>query len=321
MKILVVSGFLGAGKTTFIRALTEATGQDFAVYENELGGSGIDAEALRRDELSVWESTENCICCTGSSDFANAVLTISNAIDPEFLVVEPSGAAKLGALLETIGRVCYEHIALLRPVTLVDCRAYASQRAAAPELWADQISSAGTLVCTKGENLLPAELTALTALLRELNPTAEVLTEPYSSAPAEWWHSLLTTPAEKLRQAKSSAEQENIEQLTLSPAELPSPAHLVSLLDDIVRGEYGLIMRAKGIVRCGGQCCRFDVVQQTWSVTGAESGADTSAVFIGQALRRSALRRRILRQTEATRHDLRRRLTSGSKQGSRRQVK
>ena len=63
MKILIVSGFLGAGKTTFIQAMTDITGRDFAVYENEYAGAGIDTKRLEENpELSVWESTENCVC-------------------------------------------------------------------------------------------------------------------------------------------------------------------------------------------------------------------------------------------------------------------
>ncbi len=91
MKILVVSGFLGAGKTTFIQELVRRTGRDFAIYENEYGQADIDARRLRQDsDLKVWESTENCICCSGKQDFATSVLTISNTIDPEYLIVEPT---------------------------------------------------------------------------------------------------------------------------------------------------------------------------------------------------------------------------------------
>ena len=64
MKILVISGFLGAGKTTFIQALSEKTGENFAVMENEYGQTGIDGDVLQGDRLKVWELTEGCICCS-----------------------------------------------------------------------------------------------------------------------------------------------------------------------------------------------------------------------------------------------------------------
>ena len=125
MKILIVSGFLGAGKTTFIQAMTEITGRDFAVYENEYAGAGIDTKRLEENpELSVWESTENCVCCSGKADFAEAVLTISNSIDPEYLIVEPTGVAKLSNILENIRKIQYERITLLKPVSIIDFTNY-----------------------------------------------------------------------------------------------------------------------------------------------------------------------------------------------------
>ncbi|MCD8117103.1 MAG: GTP-binding protein [Oscillospiraceae bacterium] len=310
VKILIISGFLGAGKTTFIQALASRTGRDFAVYENELGQRNIDGEALRREELSIWESTENCVCCTGQADLASAVLTISNALDPEYLVVEPSGAARLSGVLEAIGRVCYDRISLLRPITLVDSRSFASQRRSAQELWEDQVRAAGTILCTKGESLQPEEQARLAALLARRNPKAEIFTQPYSQQPLSWWERLLSAPcgssgpAQPGGQAVASPLAEGMEQLTLGNLRLQSPAHLFLLLDDMVRGEYGQILRAKGTADCGnGVLLRFDLVDGAWNVTGGEG--ETSGVFIGKVIRRSRLRRFLLSSDGSSRASLR----------------
>ncbi len=315
MNILVVSGFLGAGKTTFIRTLAQRTGGRFAVYENEFGESGIDTRTLERDNMSVWESTENCICCTGKTDFANAVLTISNSLNPENLVVEPSGAAQLGPLLETIGRVCYDQIGLLRPVTLVDSCAYSSQRAAAPDLWEDQVRNAGVLICTKGENLFAEELDRLHDLLTEINPTAEILTQDGTSMPDSWWDSLLRTARSGAPtvQAESSASPTPLDQITLRSPSVPSPVHLFSLLDDIVRGQYGRILRAKGVISSGGQRLRFELVDGRWNVTACEGSEQAAATFIGIGLRRSALRQRLSPANNAS-QELARRRTAFARQ-------
>ncbi len=301
MKILIISGFLGAGKTTFIQTLAKNTARDFVIYENEFGETNVDAETLKQDELSIWESTENCICCTGKTDFANAVLTISNALDPEYLVVEPSGVARLSALLENIGRVCYDRIGLLQPVTLVDGRSFVSQRKSAPELWEDQVRAAQTILCTKTESLLPAETEQLRALLSELNPAAELVTEPYSQLPALWWEHLLESACTDMgsrpaRRGAAFPATESMEQITLHGFRLPSPAHLFLLLDDIVNGTYGHILRAKGVADCGNAVyLKFDVVDGAWNVTGADcdgtDGAQLCAVFIGKKLSHGKLRR------------------------------
>ena len=82
MKILIVSGFLGAGKTTFIKRLARNVDQRFAILENEYGAAGIDGARLGQNrqgtQKNVWEMTEQCICCIGKKDFAASVLTIAN---------------------------------------------------------------------------------------------------------------------------------------------------------------------------------------------------------------------------------------------------
>lgn len=93
MKILIVSGFLGAGKTTFIKRLSQNIGKKFVILENEYGAAGIDGLRLGKSQQelreNIWEMTEKCICCSGKKDFASSVLTIANAVDPEYLIVEP----------------------------------------------------------------------------------------------------------------------------------------------------------------------------------------------------------------------------------------
>ena len=124
MKILIVSGFLGAGKTTFIKALAKHTGKEFAILENEYGAAGIDKDRLETElasgTVNIWEMTEGCICCSAKGDFALSVLSIANAVDPEYLVIEPTGVGKLGNIVENLKQIEYDRITLLAPVTVVD---------------------------------------------------------------------------------------------------------------------------------------------------------------------------------------------------------
>ena len=120
MNILIVSGFLGAGKTTFIQKLAEKSDREFAVMENEYGERGIDGNLLEQNRLKVWELTEGCICCSLKSDFAMSVLTIANSADPDYLIVEPTGVGLLSSVITNLLKIEYERIRLLKPVTVVD---------------------------------------------------------------------------------------------------------------------------------------------------------------------------------------------------------
>lgn len=295
MKILVVSGFLGAGKTTFIQELVRRTGRDFAIYENEYGQADIDARRLRQDsDLKVWESTENCICCSGKQDFATSVLTISNTIDPEYLIVEPTGVAKLQSILDNVNQVAWERISLLAPVTVVDAVSWQNQRTDFPEIFDNQLSAAASVVISK---LAPGSEDAaepIKQLAAEMNPQAEVIAESsYADIPDEWWNGLLTRALDGSVLKDPASEKDegpDLETMALTHAELPSPTHLIWLLDAASAGVFGKLARAKGTLPCGNQWVKFDLVERAWAITGDEPQEESRCVFIGRDLLRHGLR-------------------------------
>lgn len=303
MRVLVVSGFLGAGKTTFIQELARRTGRDFVVYENEYGQADIDARVLSEtDELSVWESTENCICCSGKQDFAASVLTIANTLDPEYLVVEPTGVARLSSVLENVDQVSYERISLLAPLVIVDAVAWERQRERFSDIYLDQVATAPVVVLSKVQHAGPGQVAAARAWVAEKNPAARIVDVPYDQLPDEFFSVLLTCDLDPSRapvpQNAFPAERE-FESLSLSGIELPTENHLLWFLDALVAGVFGEVVRAKGALPCGGQWLRFDVVDRAWSVTGAEPPAEGEkdgalAVFIGPEVRRPWLRETLL---------------------------
>ena len=295
MKILVVSGFLGAGKTTFIQELVRRTGRDFAIYENEYGQADIDARRLRQDsDLKVWESTENCICCSGKQDFATSVLTISNTIDPEYLIVEPTGVAKLQSILDNVNQVAWERISLLAPVTVVDAVSWQNQRTDFPEIFDNQLSAAASVVISK---LAPGSEDAaepIKQLVAEMNPQAEVIAESsYADIPDEWWNGLLTRALDGSVLKDPASEKDegpDLETMALTHAELPSPTHLIWLLDAASAGVFGKLARAKGTLSCGNQWVKFDLVERAWAITGDEPQEESRCVFIGRDLLRHGIR-------------------------------
>ena len=106
MKILIISGFLGAGKTTFIKEMSRKVQRDFVVMENEYGETNMDSAFLKGQEnLNIWELTEGCICCSTKSDFASSILTIANTLDPEYLIVEPTGVGVLSNVIRNIQQI------------------------------------------------------------------------------------------------------------------------------------------------------------------------------------------------------------------------
>ena len=278
MKILVVSGFLGAGKTTFIRTLAERTKKDFAVMENEYGAVNVDGDLLEQtNDLNIWELTEGCICCSMQNDFATSILTIANTVDPEYLIVEPTGVGMLSKIIENIQKIEYERITLLEPLTILDGTMYDRCMFEFSEICEDQIQSAGRILVSKMEYAAENERCSLKQKLIALNPEAD------------WWAALLTSYLDKEIPMKEERELD-LENLGLTEASLQSEQELILFLQGVVSGVFGDICRAKGYLPAGNGWLRFDVTDRTYSVTGIDTMPEAKAIFIGRQLKRNWLR-------------------------------
>ncbi len=297
MKVLLISGFLGAGKTTFIRELVRRTGRQFAVLENEYAPVGIDGGLLEKalpqpdQQQNIWELTEGCICCSRKGDFAASVLTIANTVDPEYLIVEPTGVGMLRSVIAQLQQIEYERIRLLAPVTLVDGRSLGHCLNQYPEIVMDQITAAHTLVVSKMEKASPQELEPLRMRLQALNPGGEILTRHYTSMDGAWWNSLLQQGyhGERFPIVQESAENQP-ESYALTGVSLDRPEELIYFLEQLIRGRFGSVYRAKGVLMAGSQAMRFDVTDGRYEVLLTESEEDVGkAVFIGESLARQTL--------------------------------
>lgn len=296
MKVLVVSGFLGAGKTTFITAMARRSRQKFVVMENELGAVGVDGGLLSSSlgkGVDVLELTEGCICCSMKADFATSVLTIENALEPECLLVEPTGVGMLSRIMDNLSKIAYERIELLRPVTILDslnCRMHAREF---PEIFADQLAAAGVVVFSKAENLPSEERAALESMVRQHAPAAEVTTQPYESQPPGWWDGLWRRALNgRILQSPAEAAAPDLTTASLMQARVASPFVMAAFLENLLRGRFGSIVRAKGTVGTSRGALRFDAAGGQYCLAGAGNPApeDIRAVFIGRNPDMRALR-------------------------------
>lgn len=294
MKILVISGFLGAGKTTFIKMLAERTKRDFVILENEYGQADIDRAVLRADtDLNIYELTEGCVCCSMKQDFATSILTIANTLDPEYLIVEPTGVARLSNILANIRKIQYERIVLLKPLTILDGAAFEDSYRAYGKIYADQLEVAPRILISKMERADQEDLERLEQEVRQHNQNAELILNHYTEQPKSWWDSLLSDFLDPNQAQKEESEETlELETLSLTEVNLDSPTKLIAFLQAVTFGVFGKIVRAKGFLPCGGALLRFDVVNHTYAITGMneQSGETASCVFIGTDLQRSWLR-------------------------------
>lgn len=293
MKILIVSGFLGAGKTTFIKHLVLRSGIRPVIMENEYGQNDLDAEELEKSlpekkDIKILEFMEGCVCCTMKDSFVNSVLTVYCGLDPEYLIVEPTGVGRLSSILKNLKPLLNDRISLLQPVVVISPRTYASNMAEWTQLYSDQIANAGTVVFSKGEQEDHAFLENTASKIRSINPHAEIVSEHYSLRSDEWWRALVDHPSRAAADLQEYPEGESFSQLTLRKAFLHQPSELVVFLEDCLRGEFGNIVRAKGVIPAGGEMLRFDLADRQYAVTGSQD-RKAQTVFIGTDLDIQAL--------------------------------
>lgn len=308
MKILVISGFLGAGKTTFIQELVKRTKRDFAIMENEYGAIGVDGDLLEQADTSIniWEMTEGCICCTRKADFASSILTIANTVDPEILLVEPTGVGELSKILENIKQIEYERITLLAPLTIVDGSHFEQAMSKFPDLCRDQIQAAGTVIVSKLEGASKAELADIQVRIETINEQCDISTLHYTKQPDSWWDALLERPllgalsdgkavgqtigrrmvgeiplddikgvelsANPVSKSLATDEVTNdevaVDSVALTSISLRHEQELVLFLQGVTAGVFGDIVRAKGFLPVGRSWLQFSVVNGTYSITG-----------------------------------------------------
>ena len=298
MKILVVSGFLGAGKTTFIKTLSKKIDKKIAVLENDYAAVNIDEEILKtQTDLSVWEQTEKCICCTGKSDFAMDILTISNTLNPDFLIVEPTGVGYLSKVIANIQKIEYEQISLLSPVTVVDPSAFANCIKNYGDLYRDHIKFAGTVVLSKCDlHLDSLALEETVSKIKELNPSARIIQTHYVYQGDEFWQNLFSTNLDgsiEISPEDEKSQEMNFESLSLEDAEIPSVGKLVALMENLIRFRYGKVVRVKGCVKCAGELLRLDFSGDLYSISPAEENSKNVLVVIGENLDSYSLKLRL----------------------------
>lgn len=290
MNILVISGFLGAGKTTFIKELVARTKKDIVILENEYGETNLDSQDISKDgKVNIWELTEGCVCCTMKDSFATSILTVSAALDPEYLVIEPTGIGKLSNILNNIKKVSYEKIKVLKPVVIVPPRSFHANQTEYGDIYLDQIKNAGIIALSKCEQEDPAVIESIRRTLSEINPNAQILSSHYTAMNDSWWDALLETE-NKSRIKASLSMRSALDEYTLKNICVNNIGELIILLEDIIHGNFGEIIRAKGVLKTGNEWMRFDVADGLYSVKGEDpETALSQCVFIGNEINKPHL--------------------------------
>lgn len=286
-KIGVISGFLGAGKTTLIRKLLREAllNEKIVLIENEFGEIGIDGTILKRDGIKVREINSGCICCTLAGDFKAALKDVLHKYRPGRVLIEPSGVGELSDILPVCREIALkERDEVTFCITVVNPLKYRLYAANFSDFFFDQIKNAGMILLSRTRGMDADLLQGVEEELRVKNPNAPILTTPWEDVGA----SRILEIAEKgarplIGRGELLSAAHHHEHAETAPFESWSVETPQSYPREFLKSalcslpQYGDVLRAKGIVATSADTwCRFDYVPDEISLE------DTSPDFTGR---------------------------------------
>lgn len=187
IKIDIISGFLGAGKTTFIKKLLSEvySGEKIALIENEFGEIGIDGGFLKDAGVEIKEMNSGCICCSLVGDFGTALRELAQTYSPERIIIEPTGVGKLSDVISAVKNIQDADFELSSAVAVVDgtkCKMYMKNFG---EFYNNQIENATCILMTRMDKITDAKLEESLHALKELNSQASIITTPLTELNGE----------------------------------------------------------------------------------------------------------------------------------------
>ena len=290
-KIDIVSGFLGAGKTTLIKKLLAEAyqGEKLVLIENEFGEISVDGGFLKDAGIEISEMSSGCICCSLVGDFGKALHEVEARFHPDRILIEPSGVGKLSDVVAAVENAAKDDpsLKLNSFVTVADASKVKMYMKNFGEFYNNQVESAGTILLSRTQNMTQEKLEAAVELLRGKNPTAAILTTPWDQLDGKTILSAIEKTSleeELLQRIRAEHEAEEVahahhhhdhdhgeecscgchdhdhghhhadEVFTSWGKETVKPfakEELERILTELDLGECGAILRAKGIVPAG----------------------------------------------------------------------
>ena len=187
-KIDIISGFLGAGKTTFIKKMIDEAfkGEQIVLIENEFGEVGIDGGFLKDSGIEITEMNSGCICCSLVGDFGKNLNEVITKYHPDRILIEPSGVGKLSDVMKSVIDIEKEQdVKLNALVTVVNALKASKQMKAFGEFFNNQIEYATTVILSRSQNATPEQLEFCVKQIQKLNPNAAIITTDWASIPGE----------------------------------------------------------------------------------------------------------------------------------------
>jgi len=317
VQVDIFSGFLGAGKTMLIKKLLSEKVYDSntVIIENEFGEVGIDGDILKESNIEIKEINSGCICCQVSGDFGEAVLEVISKYNPNNIIIEPSGVAKLSEILNILQEKKFQHELEIRNIfTLIDIRNYDMYLKNFKEFYENQIKRAKTIVLSRSQLVDNKKIDATIDSIRKLNLKAKIIYKPWDLLKA---NDFLSTNIindkrkifavnsgvnfnvnKQIRREVNHSAKEVFESYPIDLEENISMIEIQKKFEFISNNnKFGRIIRAKGVFKANdGEYYQFDYVPNEFKSRKIRWSNKRVVSIIGSELNRKELERLFIRK-------------------------
>lgn len=294
MKVDIISGFLGAGKTSFINSYLPLLDGKLALIENEFGDVSVDTDLIMED-IPVKEIFAGCICCTLRGDFANGISEINENYKPDRIVIEPSGVGRLSDVIQGIedaGRITKIDLEINRLISLVDVDTYWDYKENFGPFYLDQIENANIIFLSNLEEFSEEEVSNIAKDIALINKEAIILSSDYRTLDSEDLLAVIEDSKagylDKDTYSEAVAGDMIFSSFSIDSKNL-SEDRLTECIKEIEKGKYGKVLRIKGFMNDGGG----KIVNYTPSklnIEKTEKEPDDLLVIIGTDLKRRSIK-------------------------------
>ncbi|EJO5346628.1 GTP-binding protein [Clostridium botulinum] len=296
IKVNLISGFLGAGKTTLIKKILENVKEEkVIIIENEFGEVAIDGDLIKKEGFDVLELRSGCICCMMKQDFEDSLQKVIEEYKPDRIIIEPTGISSLSQLLDILEKDNFKNkININSVITVVDATSYLEEKDAFGEFYMDQVENAEILIVSKTQMLDKSILKKVKESLREFNKKAHIITLPFEEFNKEYILNFLdeglSMDIERNPVEVMTSTEDGFESLGVKTNKIFEINKMNEIVSKLFTGKYGNVIRIKGFLNGKEEIIQINCTKKVHNIEKAKDKEDLNICIIGQNLHKKEIK-------------------------------
>ncbi|HSQ89307.1 GTP-binding protein [Romboutsia sp.] len=292
IKVDIISGFLGSGKTTLIKKLLHSfNNEKVVIIENEFGKIGIDGEIIKKDGFEVIELQNGCICCSIKLNFKDTILEIIKELNPDRIIIEPTGIGLLSEIIAMLNDCKIKESCVINSlITVVDGINYFDYIDSFGDFFEDQILNASMLIISKSQFIDDNILNDILNSLKNINKRAYIVSENWEDLSSKDIINLLNgnvlSDLNYLHKKEINETMKGITSISIEPSDTYNIDELESIFENLKSERFGKVIRGKGFLDSNNKLLEFNYINGHYTINESKIKTNPKICIIGKNLKK-----------------------------------